>query len=66
MTATITREIATKVRDIVDAGLVEGVGVAEPGKMCVRAEWLLSYLRDALTDSRWRRFALEYRREFQS
>ena len=33
----ITREIATKVRDIVDAGLVNGVGVAEPGKMCVEA-----------------------------
>jgi hypothetical protein len=33
----ITREIATKVRDVIDAGLVNGVGVAEPGKMCVEA-----------------------------
>jgi hypothetical protein len=33
----ITREIAMKVRDVVAAGLVEGVGVAEPGKMCVEA-----------------------------
>ena len=33
----ITREIATKVRDIVDAGLIDGVGVAVPGKMCVEA-----------------------------
>ena len=37
MSVTITREIAQKVRDIVDAGLVNGVGVAEPGKMCVEA-----------------------------
>lgn len=34
----ITREIATKVRDVVAAGLVNGVGVAEPGKMCVEAK----------------------------
>jgi hypothetical protein len=33
----ITREIAEIVRDTVDAGLVKGVGVAEPGKMCVEA-----------------------------
>lgn len=33
----ITREIAQRVRDLVDAGLVNGVGVAEPGKMCVEA-----------------------------
>ena len=33
----ITREIATKVRDIVDAGLVHGMGDPEPGKMCVEA-----------------------------
>lgn len=33
----ITREIAQKVRDVVDAGLVTGVGVATPGKMCVEA-----------------------------
>ena len=34
---TITREIATKVRDIVDAGLVSGVGKPKPGKLCVEA-----------------------------
>jgi hypothetical protein len=33
----VTRKIATKVRDLVDAGLVAGVGVPEPGKMCVEA-----------------------------
>jgi len=33
----ITREMATKVRDTVAAGLVQGVGVQEPGKMCVEA-----------------------------
>lgn len=33
----ITREIATKVRDIVDAGLVHGVGSPIAGKMCVEA-----------------------------
>ena len=33
----ITREIAIKVRDTVAAGLVSGVGIAEPGKMCVEA-----------------------------
>jgi hypothetical protein len=33
----ITRETAIKVRDIVDAGLVRGAGVPEPGKMCVEA-----------------------------
>jgi len=33
----ITREIAQKVRDVVDAGLVNGVGIAQPGKMCVEA-----------------------------
>jgi hypothetical protein len=33
----ITREIATKVRDVVDAGLVSGVGRPEPGQMCVEA-----------------------------
>ena len=36
MTA-ITKELATKVLSIVDAGLIMGVGVAEPGKMCVEA-----------------------------
>jgi hypothetical protein len=33
----ITREVAEKVRDTVAAGLVSGMGVAEPGKMCVEA-----------------------------
>lgn len=33
----ITREIAIKVRDTVDAGLVKGVGVQIPGRMCVEA-----------------------------
>ena len=33
----ITRAIAEKIRDIVDAGLVRGVGIAEPGKLCVEA-----------------------------
>ena len=33
----ITREIAEKVRDTVDAGLVNGVGEPVPGRMCVEA-----------------------------
>ena len=33
----ITREMAARVRDVVDAGLVNGVGIAEPGKLCVEA-----------------------------
>ena len=33
----ITREIAIKVRDTVDAGLVKGVGIQVPGQMCVEA-----------------------------
>jgi hypothetical protein len=33
----ITREVAEKVRDTVDAGLVRGMGRAEPGHMCVEA-----------------------------
>ena len=33
----ITREIATKVRDTVDAGLVSGIGHPIPGQMCVEA-----------------------------
>jgi hypothetical protein len=33
----ITREIAIKVRDTVDAGLVKGAGVQVPGQMCVEA-----------------------------
>lgn len=33
----ITRDMAIKVRDVVDAGLVSGVGVAIPGQMCVEA-----------------------------
>jgi hypothetical protein len=33
----ITREIAEKVRDVVAAGLTQGVGEPVPGKMCVEA-----------------------------
>ena len=33
----ITREVATKVRDTVDAGLSEGIGDPIPGQMCVEA-----------------------------
>src|ERR1700721_888939 len=33
----ITAEVAKKVLTVVDAGLVSGVGIAEPGKMCVEA-----------------------------
>jgi hypothetical protein len=33
----ITQEVAAKVLSIVDAGLVKGVGLPEPGKMCVEA-----------------------------
>lgn len=33
----ITRAIAIKVRDFVDAGLVQGMGVQVPGQMCVEA-----------------------------
>ncbi len=33
----ITRDIATKVRDTVDAGLSSGLGYQEAGKMCVEA-----------------------------
>lgn len=33
----ITEAIAKKVVDAVDAGLVAGVGIQEPGKMCVEA-----------------------------
>ena len=33
----ITREIAIKVRDTVDAGLVKGKGIQIPGQMCVEA-----------------------------
>jgi hypothetical protein len=33
----ITREIAMRVRDTVDAGLSSGLGKAEPGKMCIEA-----------------------------
>ncbi len=33
----ITREIAEKVLAVVDAGLVRGVGISEPGEMCVEA-----------------------------
>ena len=34
---TITRDIAAKVRDIVDVGLVSGLGDPQPGKFCVEA-----------------------------
>ena len=37
MTIEITRDIAARVLEIVDCGLVRGVGVALPGKMCVEA-----------------------------
>ena len=37
MTPTITREVATKVRDLVDQGLVSGIGNPKPGQMCVEA-----------------------------
>src|SRR5690348_10879298 len=33
----ITPEVARRVLEVVDCGLVRGVGVAEPGKMCVEA-----------------------------
>jgi nucleoid-associated protein YgaU len=33
----ITKKIAQKVLEVVDAGLVSGVGVPEPGKLCVEA-----------------------------
>ena len=33
----ITEAIATKVRDLVDQGLVEGLGNPKPGEMCVEA-----------------------------
>jgi hypothetical protein len=33
----ITREIAVKVRDVVAAGLVSGMGEQKPGEMCVEA-----------------------------
>lgn len=36
-TQAITRAIATKVRDTVDAGLVHGLGDPLPGEMCVEA-----------------------------
>src|SRR3990167_5322850 len=37
VTTAITREIAQKVRDVVDAGLVSGIGKPKPGQMCVEA-----------------------------
>ena len=36
-TRIITREMAQRVRDVVDAGLSNGLGIQEPGKMCVEA-----------------------------
>ena len=37
MSTIITREIAAKVLEVVDCGLVKGVGRPEPGAMCVEA-----------------------------
>src|SRR5689334_18036278 len=37
MQTEITETVARKVLTVVDAGLSAGVGVAEPGKMCVEA-----------------------------
>ncbi len=37
MTVFVTREVAAKVLEVIDAGLVSGLGVPEPGKMCVEA-----------------------------
>ncbi len=34
---TINKELAEKVLSTVDAGLCSGVGVPEPGKMCIEA-----------------------------
>ncbi len=33
----LNKDVARKVLEVVDAGLVNGLGVAEPGKMCVEA-----------------------------
>jgi hypothetical protein len=33
----ITPELVTKLHAVLDHGLVKGVGVQEPGKMCVEA-----------------------------
>lgn len=37
MEITLNRKIAKKVLEIVDKGLVNGLGVREPGKMCIEA-----------------------------
>src|SRR5262245_25758668 len=37
MSTTITKTVARKVLEVVDAGLVKGVGVPELGQMCVEA-----------------------------
>ena len=37
MTVKLSREVARKVLETIDAGLVAGVGIPEPGKMCVEA-----------------------------
>ena len=37
MNIEINEALARKVLDVVDAGLVKGMGVPEPGKMCVEA-----------------------------
>src|SRR3989442_1060627 len=36
-TPAITRETAQKVRDLVDVGLVSGLGNQKPGEMCIEA-----------------------------
>jgi hypothetical protein len=38
-----TKEIAIKVRDTVSCGLVKGLGVQEPGKMCIEAAVCYAY-----------------------
>ena len=48
----ITREIAIKVRDTVDAGLVKGVGVQVPGQMCVEAAVCLRWACRTATSHR--------------
>ena len=37
MTIEITETVARKVLEVVDAGLVKGLGTAKPGSMCVEA-----------------------------
>jgi hypothetical protein len=37
MTAEVNESLARRVLEVVDAGLVSGIGVPEPGKMCIEA-----------------------------